>query len=798
MAGAIRPGLRAIVPFGNRKYYTGIVTSVHSRKPEFECKDIATLPDMKPIVRFPQMKLWDWIAGYYMCTAGEVMKAALPAGLKIESETMVEVNPDFEIESISGLNDNEMMLYHILSTKGKMSAKALSAAASCVNIQPMLYNLMEHGAVIISEKLTERYRPIYEHFISINGERGNVEDLHRLFDAVKGARQQEKVLMKLMQLSDYMQTDRPLKQVTRKDLMSKAETSSSILRAMLNKGILSETVTETSRFSFHGKADGTLPTLTQAQSAALDEIHRGFIDKSVVLLHGVTSSGKTEIYIHLIDYVLRQGRQVLLLVPEIALTTQLTTRVQKVFGDKVTVYHSKFSDSRRAETWLGMLHSSEPRVVIGVRSSIFLPFASLGLVIIDEEHEQSYKQFDPAPRYHGRDVAMVLASMHGAKTLLGSATPSVESYYKALHGKFGLVSLTERYSGVRLPAIEITDMSLARRRGDNMGALARTTVEASREALKDHRQVIFFHNRRGFAPVARCKQCAYVVKCDNCDVSMTYHRTGDHLECHYCGASIPVPRICPVCGNTDIDIAGYGTERIEEDVERYLPGTRQLRMDLDTTRNKDGYEAIIDKFSQHKADVLVGTQMVTKGLDFSDVSTVVVVNADTLINMPDFRAGERAFNMLEQVAGRAGRRQDNPGRVIIQTYQPSNPILLQVTDHDYDSHYHSQILERQEYNYPPFSRLIYIYIKHRDYQAAMSASENYGRSLRQLFGNRVFGPETPQISRVQNLYIRKIMLKFETTASMSKAKELLAQLFDIERSKPQNRGIVLYYDVDPQ
>ena len=797
LADSVRPGFRVIVPFGARKYYTGIVIAVHSKAPSFAVKYILAVQDSEPVIRHPQLRLWDWVADYYMCTSGEVMKAALPAGLKIESETTVEANPDFDGDNISVLTDEQLMVYQRLATKGKMSAKSLAHELNMNNVDRTVYELLDTGAVIVSEKLVERYRPIRKSYVSINAGRGDEERLHELFSLVKSARMQERTLVTLMQLSDFMARERPLKRVTRKELTDAAGVSSSIIRAMLDKGVILQTLVETSRFNFYGKADRTLPTLSEAQNTALDGVHQSFKEKSVVLLHGVTSSGKTEIYLHLIDYVLRQGRQVLFLVPEIALTTQLTTRIQRVFGEQVIVYHSKFSDSRRVETWRNILSDSKPKVVIGARSAVFLPFADLGLVIVDEEHEQSYKQFDPAPRYNGRDVAMVLASMHGAKTLLGSATPSVETYHKALSGKFGLVTLTERYAGVRLPKIDFVDLATARKRGDMLGALARQTVKAARETIAEGRQVIFFHNRRGYAPVARCRQCQYIVKCENCDVSMTYHRTTDRLECHYCGATAEVPKICPVCKSTDIDIAGYGTERVEDDIEQYLPGTRQLRMDLDTTRNKDGYEDIIDKFSSHKADVLVGTQMVTKGLDFSDVSTVVVLNADAIINFPDFRSAERAFNMLEQVSGRAGRRADTPGQVLIQTYNPTLPLLQRIADHDYESYFRAELDERLNFGYPPFTRLIYIYLKHRDFQTVLHASEQYAHALRGLFGNRVFGPETPQISRIQNMHIRKIMLKFEPHASMTKAKEYLKALFDSQRSQPSNRGITIYYDVDP-
>jgi primosomal protein N' (replication factor Y) len=573
--------------------------------------------------------------------------------------------------------------------------------------------------------------------------------------------------------------------------------SSTILSEMSKKGLIDIYWKETSRFSYNGPVGGDLPKLSEAQSTALHQIHQQFIDHKVTLFHGVTSSGKTEVYLHLIDYVLKQNMQVLYLVPEIALTTQLTHRLQRVFGKKVIIYHSRFSDNERVEIWLRLLRSSEPCVVIGARSSVFLPFAKLGLVIVDEEHEPSYKQYDPAPRYNGRDVATVLASMHGAKTLLGSATPTIETFYKANIGKYGLVSLTERFSGVSLPDIKIVDLTNARKRMQIKGAFADETIAAAHSAIANGKQVIFFHNRRGYAPVAKCKQCTYTPKCHSCDVSLTYHRYTDKLVCHYCGAIYPLPDICPVCKEPAIEVLGFGTERIEDDVEHYFKDAKVLRMDLDTTRNKEDYADIIDAFSMHKADILIGTQMVTKGLDFADVSMVAVLNADSIISFPDFRSSERAFNMLEQVAGRAGRS-DEKGKVYVQTRDPENYIIKYLCNHDYLGFYEHELQERQSFHYPPFSRVIYIYIKHRDYRVIEDIASAYGAELRRLFGNRVFGPEEPQIGKVQNLYIRKLMLKVELEASMSKIKEILRDVY-VRMCKQQSmKGMIVYYDVDPQ
>jgi primosomal protein N' (replication factor Y) len=799
MQSVIKVGMRAIVPFGAHKFYTGIISAITPNKPEnFEVKEIASLPDNYPIIRHPQLKLWEWIASYYLCTQGDVLKAAIPAGLKVESETQVEINPDVETdEATATLTDRELFAWQQLNVKGKMSLVALAKETGLKNIAALTNHMIEKGAVVISEKIIERFKPKKEYFVRVKANRDDNDALQLAFEAVKRARKQESALLALIDMSNFMHQSEPIKEVTRAALMERTGVTTPVLSEMSRKGLIEIYWRETSRFSYNGPVGGDLPKLSDAQQLALHQIHQQFLEHKVTLFHGVTSSGKTEVYLHLIDYVLKQNMQVLYLVPEIALTTQLTHRLQRVFGKKVIIYHSRFSDNERVEIWLRLLRSSEPCVVIGARSSVFLPFSKLGLVIVDEEHEPSYKQYDPAPRYNGRDVATVLASMHGAKTLLGSATPTIETFYKANIGKYGLVSLTERFSGVSLPNIKVVDLTHARKRMQLNGAFAADTTAAARQAIANGEQVIFFHNRRGFAPIAKCKQCAYTPKCQSCDVSLTYHRYTDKLVCHYCGATYPLPDICPVCKEPAIEVLGFGTERIEDDVEHQFPNAKVLRMDLDTTRNKEDYADIIDAFSKHKADILIGTQMVTKGLDFADVSTVAVLNADSIINFPDFRSSERAFNMLEQVAGRAGRK-DSKGQVIVQTRDPENQIIKFLCNHDYIGFYEHELNERKAYHYPPFSRVIYIFIKHRDFRVIEDIAASYGAELRRLFGNRVFGPEEPQIGRVQNLYIRKIMLKVELEASMSRIKEILRDVYVRMYQKQSMKGMIVYYDVDPQ
>lgn len=798
MQPRLRQGHRVIVQFGKKRHYTGIVASVTTIAPQgFEPKKIMALLDDGPIIRRPQLQLWEWVAEYYLCSVGEVMKAAIPAGLKIESETFIEVAPDWEENADSRLGEREtIVMQTLIHASKRMSVGEIERATGLANVNAVATRLLEKGAAMISERLVEKYAPRRVSYLRLTMNPDDSGRLHEAFDAVKSARRQEQALLALIELAGTMQGKS--EEVTLESVKQRAGVSTAIIQAMVQKGIVEIYRKEINRFSYDGLTGADLPVLSDSQKEALDKIHRLWLEKDVNLLRGVTSSGKTEIYIHLIDFVLKQKRQVLYLVPEIALTTQLTARLQRVFGDRVIIYHSKFTDNERVDIWKRMLTDQEPVVVIGARSSVFLPFGQLGLVIVDEEHEQSYKQQDPAPRYNARDTAMVLARMHGAKTLLGSATPAIDTYYKAETGRYGLIELTERYGRSLLPAIEIVDLVKAKKRGQLFGPLAEQTREMVSASLELGEQAIVFINRRGFAPVAECKMCGWTPRCEHCDVTLTYHKHIDRLVCHYCGAVYPMPTVCPACKEPAVDVFGYGTERVEDEVEAAFPGAKIQRMDLDSTRNKEGYEKIIRDFSERKSQILVGTQMVTKGLDFEGVSSVVVVNADMMVNIPDFRSAERAFNMLEQVAGRAGRR-ETPGRVAIQTRQPGHPLYAFVAAHDYDGYYKSELAERKEYCYPPFTRLIYIYIKHRDSHEVDAIASEYCRQLHKLLGNRVFGPEEPAVGRVQNLYIRKIMLKIEVEASMKKVRELLRGLYEwMHANGPSSmKAATLYYDVDP-
>ena len=799
LAADIRNGSRVIVPFGPRRYYTGVVDSLSPVGPvntDYAMKDVVMVVDPRPIVRHPQVKFWRWLAGYYLCSLGEVYAAALPAGLKIESETQIELNREAVDDDAFDLDRRESTLIELLASKGGvMSPREISSVDGFSNPEPVIARLLDKQLVVIKEKLVERFKARKESYVALVVNDGESPD--DFFARVKGAKAQERALMALISLGGMKPDGSQAREVTRKALEERAAITGPIIKELQKKGLVRLYDKEISRFTYNGPTVSTLPELSDAQKRAYEEIDKAFIDHQVTLLHGVTSSGKTEIYITLIDRILRRGDRALFLVPEIALTTQLTRRLQRVFGDKVVIYHSKFSDAERVEVWLRLLNSDDPCVVIGARSAVFLPFGNLGLVIVDEEHDPSYKQADPAPRYNGRDAAIVLATMHGAKVLLGSATPSVETYYKAVSGKYGLVTLTERFSGATLPEVEIVDLNRERQAGRMTGAFADRTLAEARKNLNEGRQVIFFLNRRGYSPVARCKMCGFVPKCDFCDVSLTYHRRPEELVCHYCGTVYPMMKVCPSCHEPTLEVVGYGTERVEDEITASFPDRRIIRMDLDTTRNKNAYADLVADFSAHKADILVGTQMVTKGLDFGDVGLVIVSGADRLAAYPDFHSTERAFNLISQVSGRAGRRRDTQGRVLIETRNPDNPVFALAAAHDYLSFYKTEVDERRAFNYPPFTRIIDIYIKHKDSAEATRLANIYAARLRELFGNRVSGPQEPMVARVKLMYIRKIMLKIEVEASMTKVKEILRNLYIETASSPLTRGLRLYYDVDP-
>ena len=792
----IEVGSRVLVQFGKKNYYTGIVELVHNNQPSgYEVKEIMMVLDAKPIVRHPQLKLWNWLAEYYLCSVGEVYKAAVPSGLKVESETYILLNSDYEYDENVNLTERMALIIQLLDRNGRMKISEIERETGFKNLGTLVNKMLEIGLVLIDERIVDKYRARKETLVRLNCDRNDNEALHGFFDIVKRARQQEKMLIAYLDLSAWMQSATP-KEVLKSDLLERSGASPAVLKGLVDKGVLEIYKKEINRFTVDVSESAELPQLSNAQLAAYNSILDKWKENKVTLLRGVTGSGKTEIYSHLINDVLNLGQQVLYLVPEISLTTQLTSRLQKIFGKRLLIYHSKFSDNERVDVWKKLLSTHEPLIVLGVRSSVFLPFAKLGLVIVDEEHESSYKQYDPAPRYNARDAAIVLASMHGAATLLGSATPAVETYYKAKNGRFGLVELLERFDGIRMPEVKVVDMRDQRKRKECRGLYSNPLLVASRKALGEGKQVIMFQNRRGYAPMVECKECAWVPKCKNCDVSLVFHRNIRELRCHYCGYSMTLPNLCPVCGQDSVETYGYGTERIADDLNEIFNEYRVARMDLDTTRNKDAYEDIIEDFSSHKTDILVGTQMVTKGLDFERVRVVGVLNADSILNYPDFRSNERAFNINEQVAGRAGRKNE-VGEVYVQTTDPNNQIIEKVKTHDYEGYYVEQIDERQRFAYPPFTKIVNIYLKHKDERMVNSLAVNYVLELRKIFGNRVLGPEKPIVGRVANYYIQSIMLKMEANASMRKVKDLLRTVYERVSIDKNMRSAILYYDVDP-
>ena len=721
--GDIRVGCRVKVPLGNRKTYTALVVEVHERVPEgYAVKPLLELLDFSPVVTAHQLKLWEWLSKYYLCSVGEIYKAAVPQGLKGEFKPRTELR---------------------------------------VRLCPKWCD--EKGVNLLLQSLSRAPR-------------------------------QKRLL------ATFLDAAKPFggepREIAKHRLLELAQVSANIYKELQDRGVLETYEVEVGRLCADEGDTAPLNSLSQAQQKAFEEVKAGFSEKSVVLLHGVTSAGKTEIYIHLIAETIRSGRQALYMLPEIALTKQIVERLKRVFGNRVGVYHSKFSDSERVEIWKKQLGDEPYDIILGVRSSLFMPFRDLGLIIVDEEHENSYKQQDPAPRYNARNAAIVLASQFGAKTLLGTATPSVESYYNATTGKYALVNLKTRHRSLQLPEIEVLDMQEYQRRKLVTGPFSDPLVDAMKEALAGGQQIILFQNRRGYAPLLECRTCGWVPKCKHCDVSLTLHKRAGKLTCHYCGYTIPAPVHCPNCEERNFIDLGYGTEKIENDLQNIFPDARIARMDLDTTKTRTAYEKIINNFQHGRTDILIGTQMVSKGLDFDNVAVVGIINADTLLNYPDFRATERAFQLMSQVAGRAGRK-SGVGKVFLQTKMPEAPVIPHIVANDYMSFYDQQIGERMLFHYPPFYRLVYIYIKHRDVHVLEEFSVLVGKQMREVFNERVLGPDLPPVARVKQLYIRKIVLKVESGLSQYRVNEALESMMAAYCEHPRYKGVQMYYDVDP-
>ena len=797
-ADEVQMGCRVVVPFGRKKYYTAIVRNVHYCEPaDYEVKEVSTLLDAHPILLPEQFKFWEWLADYYLCTQGDVYKAALPSGLKLESETMVEYNPDFESEV--RLPEREQKILDLLSAEPEQCVTKLEKDSGLKNILSVIKSLLDKEAIFVKEELRRTYKPKTETRVRLANEVRNEKRLQELFDELARAPKQLDLLMKYIELSGILGGDGLKsfpKEVNKKELLLRASASPAVFNGLVDKHIFEVYQQEVGRLNSVLREILPINPLNDHQKMAHDEIVRSFQSKNVCLLHGVTASGKTEIYIHLIEETIRQGKQVLYLLPEIALTTQITERLQRVFGDRLGIYHSKFPDAERVEIWQKQLTEKGYDIILGVRSSVFLPFRNLGLVIVDEEHENTYKQQDPAPRYHARNAAIILAAMYGAKTLLGTATPSIETWHNASSGKYGLVELKERYKEIQLPEIIPVDIHELHRKKRMNGPFSPLLLQYIHEALDQKQQVILFQNRRGFAPMIECNTCGWVPKCKNCDVSLTFHKGLNQLTCHYCGYTYQLPHKCPACEGTDLRNRGFGTEKIEDDIKILFPEAAVARMDLDTTRTRSAYERIIADFEQGKTDILIGTQMVSKGLDFDLVSVVGILNADTMLNYPDFRSYERAFQLMAQVAGRAGRK-NKRGRVILQTKSIDHPIIAQVIHNDFDQMVAGQLAERQMFHYPPYYRLVYVYLKNRNEQLLDLMAQTMSGKLRAVFGNRVLGPDKPPVARIQTLFIRKIIVKIEYNAPMARARELLVQVQKEMVAEDRFKSLIVYYDVDP-
>ena len=787
----LKPGMRVAVPFGKSKIYTGIVYKVHNDPPTaYEAKDIQQILDDSPIVNGKQLQLWRWIASYYMCTMGDVMRAALPSAFILESETVILKNNNKVIDE-TVLKDDEFLVYEALHHQSSLKIHDISNILDKKNVLPVIKRLIEKEAISIEEEVYEKYKPKLVRYVKLHASFSSETALQKLLDDLSRAPKQRQVIMTLFSVSAT--TKKPVKV---SDLSTDSGVSAAIIKSLIDKGVLEEYYIQTDRVQYSGEENEATKNLNEYQKVALKEIKNAFDKHAVTLLHGVTSSGKTEVYVKLIEDALNNGKQVLYLLPEIALTAQLITRLQNYFGEQVAVFHSKYSLHERVEVWNHVLSNSiKARIVLGARSSIFLPFNDLGLIIVDEEHEQSFKQFDPAPRYHARDTAVVLANMHTAKILLGSATPSLESYFNAKQNKYGFVQITKRYNDVLMPDIELIDIKDKFKKKRMKGHFSDRLIEEMTETLREGHQIILFQNRRGFSPIVECSTCGNSPQCPNCDVSLTYHQYRNQLRCHYCGYNSAMIKDCMACGSAELDNKGFGTEQIEEEVKLLFPDYKVARMDLDTTRGKYGYEKIITALEQQEIDILVGTQMLTKGLDFRNVKLVGIMNADNMLNFPDFRAHERSFQLMLQVSGRAGRT-DERGKVLIQTYNPYHNILQQVSTNNYVEMYNEQMNDRYNYKYPPIYRQVKITLKHKDYNRVEAASVWLAKSLKQVFKDNVLGPESPPISRIRNQFHKNILVKIPKQQSLSKTKEAIIKINNSFLSIKDFRSVKIILNVD--
>ncbi len=794
----IQFGVRVIVPFGKNKLQTGIVTRIHQEVPTlYQAKYVEHLLDETPLITNDQYAFWKWISAYYMSPIGDVMNAALPANFKLASETKILLHPSY-IPSLDHLSEKEQDLVSILEEREECDLKELATLLDIKSIHPLVKRLIERRVVTTHESIQDRYTPKTVSCVMLAeellAEELLTEAIASLEKESRNIKQVELMIHLLKLKTDGGGLDRPIAKQKVLEFGSAA-----VLSTLEKKGLVYIERFQIDRILLKAGEGKDIPTMTEPQRIALEEVRNHFeVPAKICLLHGVTGSGKTEIYVQLIQEYLDQGKQVLFLLPEIALTTQLITRLSAYFGEQVGVYHSRFNQNERVEIWQKVMENNlqQYRIILGARSSVFLPFQQLGLIIVDEEHENSFKQYDPSPRYNGRDAAIVLGKLHKCQVLLGSATPSMETFYHASEGRYGFVKLYERYLGLSMPEVLIADLKRERRLKSMNGHISSFLMEEMKETMARGEQIILFQNRRGYTPQWACEVCSWTPKCTNCDVSLTYHKHGNHLKCHYCSYVTNPIGACPACGSTRLKMIGFGTEKIEDELGLLFPDKTVKRMDLDTTRSKNAYQVLLDEFEERKIDIFVGTQMITKGLDFDNVGLVGVLDADMLLNRPDFRAYERSYQLISQVAGRAGRKSKR-GKVIIQTGDPDHWVLQHVMQHDYPSFYNNEKIERENFFYPPFYKIINITLKHiQEPQLEVSAAE-LAQSMRQFFKERVLGPEFPIIKRIQNLYLKEIKLKIERGAPEKKVKDKLQELIHSFYEKPINKSVKIVIDIDP-
>lgn len=801
LANTLQNGMRVEVQFGAKRVYAGIVKHLYNGEipANLTLKTISNILDDRPIVPPNALRLWQWVADYYICTEGEVMQAALPTAFKLSSQTKLILNPD-HANDFDLLDDQEFLIAEALSMRQELTLEEAQTILETKNVMLTVKSLLEKGVLFIQEELVERYKPQLQTYLSLSPLYEQTDQLQDLLEQLQKNKNTEKQLMLLMaflHLSKTTQKDSILK----KDLLEKVDVSDSVLKTLLKKGVFIETQKAVSRLNSPSAQHAEEPityVLADFQRTALTDLQQQLQTKTVVLLHGITASGKTQLYIELIQQTLAAGKQALYLLPEIALTAQMVARLRKVFGNDIGVYHSRFNDQERVEIWHKVLQQ-EYKVVLGARSAVFLPFQNLGIVVVDEEHDPSFKQHDPAPYYHARDTAIYLANLHKAKVILGSATPSLESYYNASTDKYGLVSMMTRFGGVDLPKIELIDLRQATQNKAMQSHFSRYLIETLQQTVAQGHQAIIFQNRRGYSPYLLCADCEWIPQCVQCDVSLTYHKNSNELRCHYCGYKRPYITHCDSCKSTRLQIQGFGTEKIEDELQAFFvdKAVQIGRLDLDTARTKHGFEQIITNFEDNKLQILVGTQMVTKGLDFDNVNLSVVLSADQLLAYPDFRASERAFQLMTQVSGRAGRR-DQQGKVLIQTHNTAHRILDNVLQNDYATFYQTELYERQQYHYPPFTRLIVITLKHKDSNIVQQAAVQLVRHLQHHIKTGVLGPTVPLIARIRNLFLRQVILKIaRNTASLHQSKQILRQSMQQIATQKDFKSVQLVIDVDP-